>query len=110
MSQAQGKTTEMPEVRVRLRPALYERLMERAAAQQREPADVVAEAVERWLEEDPETRLQRALERSGLRVWPRQAPADEETLEQNRERVRQILAKLKPPLSEDIIQGREPSW
>ncbi|MCS7283913.1 MAG: hypothetical protein NZ769_11335 [Anaerolineae bacterium] len=101
----------MAEVRVRLSPALYERLLERAAALQREPEEVVAEAVERWLEEeDPEARLQRALERSGLLAWPRQKPTDSEALEQDRQRVRQILAKLTTPLSEDIIRSREPSW
>ncbi len=100
----------VPEVRVRLAPALYERLMERAAAMRREPAEVVAEAVERWLEEGPEIRLQRALERSGLVVWPREVPEDTESLEQDRQRVRQILAKLTTPLSEDIIQGRELRW
>lgn len=110
MSQARVATGEMPEVRVRLAPALYERLLERAAAQQREPAEVVAEAVERWLEEDPEVRLQRALERSGLLVRPGRMPPDTESLEQERERMRQILAKLTSPLSEDIIRGREPSW
>lgn len=103
----------MPEVRVRLSPALYEQLMEHAAALQREPEEVVAEAVERWLkvqEEDVETRLRRALERSGLLVRWGSKPSNPESLERERQRARQILAKLTTPLSEDIIQERESSW
>jgi hypothetical protein len=41
---------------------------------------------------------------------PPRRPRDPEVLEQDRQRVRQILAKLSPPLSEDIIQEREQSW
>lgn len=100
----------MGEVVVRLRPDIYERLRERAAAQKREPADVIAEAVEHWLEEDVEDRIRQALERRGLLLGSPDRPTDPETLERNRQRVRQILARLKTPLSEDIIQGREPSW
>lgn len=111
MGSVPSAASRMPEVRIRLSPALYERLVERAAALQREPDEVAAEAVERWLEEeDPEARLQRALERSGLRAWPRQKPADPEALERDRQRLREILAKLAIPLSEDIIRERESSW
>ncbi|MCX7855121.1 MAG: hypothetical protein N2556_03945 [Anaerolineae bacterium] len=99
----------MPEVRIRLSPALYERLVERAAALQREPDEVAAEAVERWLErEDVETRLQRALERSGLLVPPEERqyakgrPVHREELER-----RLAGLRLTPPLSEDIIAERE---
>jgi predicted transcriptional regulator len=100
----------MSEVVVRLRPDIYEQLQKRAAAQEREPADVIAEAVEHWLEEDVEARIQRALERRGMLAQPPRRPRDPEVLEQDRQRVRQILAKLSPPLSEDIIQEREQSW
>lgn len=107
MSQAQGKAAEMPEVRVRLRPALYERLVERAAAQQRDLADVVAEAVEHWLEEDPETRLQRALERSGLLVPPEERRYAEGRPIHRKELERRLAGlRLYPPLSEDIIAER----
>jgi hypothetical protein len=44
----------MSEVVVRLRPDVYEQLQKRAAAQERELTDVIAEAVEHWLEEDVE--------------------------------------------------------
>jgi len=97
----------MSEVVVRLRPDVYEQLQKRAAAQERELTDVIAEAVEHWLEEDVEARIQRALERRGMLAQPPRRPRDQEVLEQDRQRVRQILAKLSPPLSEDIIQERE---
>ena len=58
----------MGEVLVRLPPPLYQRLMERTADEEREPADVIVEAVRHWLRE--EERCRRALERTGLWVPP----------------------------------------
>ncbi|MBC7226882.1 MAG: hypothetical protein H5T61_06565 [Thermoflexales bacterium] len=99
---------EMAEVRVRLSPALYERLLERAAALQREPDEVMAEAVEHWLEEeDPEVRLQRALERSGLLVPPEERRYAEGRPIRREELERRLAGlRLTPPLSEDIIAER----
>lgn len=97
----------IPEVRVRLSPALYERLMARATALQREPEEVVAEAVERWLEEDPEARLQRALERSGLLVRQEERRYARWRYIRREEVERRLAGlHLTPPLSEDIIAER----
>lgn len=100
----------MPEVRVRLSPALYERLMEHAAALQREPEEVVAEALERWLkvqEEDVETRLRRALERSGLLVRQEERRYARWRYIRREEVERRLAGlHLTPPLSEDIIAER----
>ncbi|MCX8068181.1 MAG: hypothetical protein N3B68_10310, partial [Anaerolineae bacterium] len=94
--------------RVRLSPALYERLLERAAALQREPEEVVAEAVERWLEEeDPEARLRRALERSGLLVPPEERRYAKGRAVRREELERRLAGlHLTPLLSEDIIAER----
>jgi hypothetical protein len=102
------------EVLVRLPPPLYQRLLERTAAEKREPAEVIVEAVENWLREGDaeEACVQRALERTGLLVPPEEKryaiyeSADEQTRERDRQRVRQMMAKLRTPLSEDIIRDR----
>jgi len=102
------------EVVVRMPAALYQRLLERAAAEKRAPEEAVVEAVARWLDEEPvEERIRRALTRHGLLVPPEErryahpAPTDEDSLERDRQRVRQIMRKVSTPLSVDIIQGRE---
>ncbi|MGB9775798.1 MAG: hypothetical protein ACPLYD_06975 [Anaerolineae bacterium] len=107
MSGTQVATGEMTEVRVRMRLALYERLLERAAALRRAPDEVVAEAVEHWLEEDPEARLQRALERSGLLVPPEERRYTEGRPIHREELERRLASlRLTPPLSEDILAER----
>jgi|YNPMSStandDraft_1061717.scaffolds.fasta_scaffold22053_3 hypothetical protein len=97
----------MSEVVVRLRPDVYEQLQKRAAAQERELTDVIAEAVEHWLEEDVEARIQRALERRGMLARPEERRyATGRPI--NRRELERRLANLRliPPLSEDIIAER----
>lgn len=96
------------EVLVRMPSGLYERLVERAAAEKRAPDEAIVEAVTRWLEEEPtEVRIRRALERHGLLVPPheRRYATGRQV---DRERLKQRLARLRlvPPLSEDIIAER----
>jgi predicted transcriptional regulator len=108
----------MGEVLVQLPPPLYQRLMDRAEREKRDPVEAIIEAIERWLREEEdqqpsvEERFQRALERTGLLVPPEERtyaihkPVGNQSHERDLHRVRGIMAKLETPLSEDIIQDR----
>lgn len=113
----ESRASGMVEMRVRLNIELYKQLVERAEALRRKPDEIIAEAVEYWLDKQQEdvrdtyARINQLLEQRGFRFWGGKGPADPKALEQKKiQMLSQMIGELNPPLSEDIIRERESSW
>lgn len=108
----------MRELVIELPEPLHRQLLAETTEEQLAGGQVLVEALELWLREkrrellSERERIKCALERTGLLVPPadryysKRELVDEASREAKREQVRQILSKLKRPLSEDIIKDR----